>query len=275
MPSTTLYKIEIRSKKLLDAVLEIDSSKEFEPAVILHARSGNPVKNTEFSDALRHILGRLLPMGRITAVLLDSNKTKGVPREERILCRQNELSELSVEEAARLIRTRALRSGQSPRARGGNATKRLRIETDYALQPLTTCLRLRKVRAVNAYRVSEEDAAVALCNLKPTEDELKCVENDIRMAQHFRIERSRSRKLVEAKRQSVRDANNGRLACEYGGCPVDWYSVYPAAVAEGVFEVHHRVPLSQLDGPVNNGEEALQMLCASCHRAEHRRLSGA
>lgn len=282
MPKATLYKIAPSNSRLIDAQLEFERITDTSAAVILHSRAGNPVKNPEYAEALVHVLQRLLPDNRLVAVLIDSSdlKLKDLSPTDRTLCLGSDLAGVEAYEAAKLIRSKALRFGQAEGIKGGNSTKRLRIESRFPLHSLITTLHVHRVGSQQGdqlkpsnHAVSRAQAKQMLADVPHTDEELACVENEMRMAEHFRRERSRSNKLPKAKRKAVREANGGRYSCENENCPVDWYSVFPAHVAEGVFEVHHRVPLSQLEQAVENKVADLQMLCASCHRAEHRRLS--
>ncbi|HEY8616286.1 HNH endonuclease [Phenylobacterium sp.] len=103
-------------------------------------------------------------------------------------------------------------------------------------------------------------------------DEKRWAEGSPRLAQHLRNERQRSRTAVAAKRAEVRAENDGRLACENPTCTADWYGIFPLAIAEAVFEVHHTILVSAMDQDHETSLGDLQCLCAACHRAEHRRL---
>lgn len=107
----------------------------------------------------------------------------------------------------------------------------------------------------------------------PDQEELSWAEGNPRLAEHLRTERRRSRRAVAAKRAEVRALNQGKLLCENPACTADWYSVFPLAMAEAVFEVHHTVPVSTMGQDHRTSLEDLMCLCAACHRAEHRRLA--
>lgn len=116
---------------------------------------------------------------------------------------------------------------------------------------------------------AEVDQEVATVGIDP--EERSWIEGDKRMATHLRLERKRSTKAAAAKRAQVRAANNGLLACDY--CSTDWYDIYGHAIAEAIFDVHHTIPLKDMDDGHETKVEDLLCLCANCHRAEHRRLS--
>lgn len=115
----------------------------------------------------------------------------------------------------------------------------------------------------------EVDKAAATVGIDP--EERSWIEGDKRMAKHLRTERRRSAKAAAAKRAAVRAANDGRLACEH--CATDWYEIYPPAIAEAIFDVHHTIPLKDMDEGHETEVKDLLCLCANCHRAEHRRMA--
>jgi 5-methylcytosine-specific restriction protein A len=94
-----------------------------------------------------------------------------------------------------------------------------------------------------------------------------------RLAQHIRLERRRDPRAAAAKRSQVRARNEGLLSCENPSCTVDWYTLFPIAIAEAVFEIHHDVPVNTMKEDHLTRLDDLRCLCASCHRAEHRRLA--
>lgn len=102
-------------------------------------------------------------------------------------------------------------------------------------------------------------------------EERAWIEGDRRMASHLRVERKRSAKAATAKRAAVRSANNGKLICER--CETDWYQVYHYSVAEAIFDVHHTIPLADMEYGHQTTIEDLLCLCANCHRAEHRKMA--
>jgi 5-methylcytosine-specific restriction protein A len=125
----------------------------------------------------------------------------------------------------------------------------------------------RKRRA--AHSKAETDKAVASVPADP--EERRWIEGNPRIATHLRTERTRSLKAAASKRIAVRAANDGRLACEH--CATDWYAVYPHAIAEAIFDIHHTIPLSDMGEDHQTCIEDLVCLCANCHRAEHRRMA--
>ncbi|MBB3034685.1 HNH endonuclease [Alteriqipengyuania lutimaris] len=278
MDEITLYKLAPTDDRLIDAVLEFDRIAETASAVILHSRSGGPPRNSEYPEALGRIVAKLVEQNRISAVLIDSSRHAALPRAQRLLFAGEDLADMSAGDAAGAIRQALLKFGQASDTKGGNSTKRVRIETTFPLHSLITSLHVhkvgsRRVETPSNKPVSRKETQQLLGSVPHTEEEVACVENEVRMVAHFRTERSRSSHLPKKKREAVRASNGGRLRCESESCAVDWYTVFPKHIADSVFEVHHRVPLSSDENPVINTIADLQVLCACCHRAEHRKLA--
>lgn len=278
MDEITLYKLAPTNERLIDSVLEFDRISGTASAVVLHSRSGGPPRNSEYPEALVRIVAKLHAENRIAAVLIDSSRHAALPRAQRLLFSGEDLAGMPADEAARAIRQALLKFGQASNAKGGNSTKRVRIETNFPLHSLITSLHVHKVGSRSADTrsnrpVSRKKAQQLLGDVPHTEEEVACVENEVRMVAHYRTERSRSSHLPKKKREAVRASNSGRLKCESESCAVDWYAVFPEHIAESVFEVHHRVPLSSDENPAINTIADLQVLCACCHRAEHRKLA--
>lgn len=124
----------------------------------------------------------------------------------------------------------------------------------------------RKARAARSAVEIEKDVA----SVGVDAEERSWIEGDKRMASHLRAERKRSAKAAAAKRAEVRAANQGHLACDH--CSTDWYAIYGARIAEAVFDVHHTIPLKDMDEGHETKVGDLLCLCANCHRAEHRRM---
>lgn len=125
----------------------------------------------------------------------------------------------------------------------------------------------RKMRAARSAVEKEKDIA----SVGVDAEERSWIEGDKRMATHLRTERKRSAKAAAAKRAAIRAANNGHLACDH--CKTDWYGIYGHAIAEAIFDVHHTIPLKDMDEGHETTVADLLCLCANCHRAEHRRMA--
>jgi hypothetical protein len=104
-------------------------------------------------------------------------------------------------------------------------------------------------------------------------EERTWAEGDARIVAHLKSERRRDHAAAAAKRRAVRAANGGYLACENPSCSTDWYSVFPVAIAESVFEIHHTIPLAEMKEGHRTVLGDLLCLCASCHRAAHRSMT--
>ncbi len=85
-----------------------------------------------------------------------------------------------------------------------------------------------------------------------------------RLALHFRIERKPERVRTK-KAQVLRET--GKLICEV--CRFDFEERY-GALGKGFCEIHHKIPLSQIDGEAETSLEDLAVLCSNCHRIIHR-----
>jgi hypothetical protein len=94
--------------------------------------------------------------------------------------------------------------------------------------------------------------------------EVQAAEGQLTMRMHERKERSPI--LADAKRRAFR-AENGVLRC--AACSLD-ESQLPAMLGEACFEVHHLLPLAELQGPAITRLDDLALLCANCHRMIHR-----
>jgi hypothetical protein len=81
---------------------------------------------------------------------------------------------------------------------------------------------------------------------------------------HVRAERNRT--LVARKKARVR-ADKGCLTCE--ACTLDFAKVY-GRLGSDFCEVHHLLPVAELEGPVCPRLEDLAILCSNCHRMIHR-----
>jgi hypothetical protein len=101
----------------------------------------------------------------------------------------------------------------------------------------------------------------------PQEVDREWVEGTPRQRQHYRRERAAG--LREAKKAEFRRNHVGALFCER--CKIDPTETYALPEAEACLEVHHhRVQVSDMeDGHVTKLEDLL-VLCANCHRLEHR-----
>lgn len=89
-------------------------------------------------------------------------------------------------------------------------------------------------------------------------------EGERELVEHLRIERNQ--RLVDAKKRFVLH-QSGRLGCEV--CGFDFQETY-GEPGEGFCEVHHRVPLSSVQGERITNLSDLAVVCSNCHRMLHR-----
>ena len=93
--------------------------------------------------------------------------------------------------------------------------------------------------------------------------EASALEGDKKVYSHRRRERSRF--LVGKKLEQARRA--GAIRCEV--CHLSEAGAYPPPFASRIFEVHHLMPLSQVETPRKTTLDDLAVVCANCHRAIH------
>lgn len=99
-----------------------------------------------------------------------------------------------------------------------------------------------------------------------SEDEVQESASEGKLIFRLHKVRERSGKLSRQKKEAVLKAN-GNLECEV--CSFDFKIKY-GDLGIGFCEVHHRKPLSELDGAVETTLDDLAIVCANCHRMLHR-----
>lgn len=107
--------------------------------------------------------------------------------------------------------------------------------------------------------------------LQPTDEERGWIEGNPRIAEHLVRERSGA---LPAQFKAAFRIEHGKLFCQR--CGSDFLDLYEKPeIAEGCFEAHHTIPVSQMpDGHLTTFAQ-LQLLCANCHRATHREMARA
>lgn len=85
------------------------------------------------------------------------------------------------------------------------------------------------------------------------------------LVKHLRIERNR--KIINKKKKEIL-AKFGKFSCEV--CGFDFSEKY-GKYGENFCEVHHKIALSTLDGPIETKTSDLAVVCSNCHRIIHRR----
>jgi predicted HNH restriction endonuclease len=93
--------------------------------------------------------------------------------------------------------------------------------------------------------------------------EFSAPEGDFKVRSHRY--RERSRELVLMAKQVFRGQNEGRLFCE--ACDFDFGKIYGEP---DFIEVHHRIPLCDLEPGAKTKLSDLAMVCSNCHRMLHR-----
>lgn len=120
------------------------------------------------------------------------------------------------------------------------------------------------------FRLSFEEEQV-LSNLWKTgySDEsnigFSVTEGTQQLKSHYR--RERSGKLISLKKEQYKKIN-GLLNCEV--CGLSFAEIYPKSLGEDFIEVHHKIPLSQIDNVIRTTLDDLLLVCANCHRMIHR-----
>ena len=100
------------------------------------------------------------------------------------------------------------------------------------------------------------------------DDDRRWAEGNPKRVAHVRRERAAG--LAREKKAAVLAAT-GKLACE--DCHFEPGAVYGPAFFDAGLEVHHTQPLAQVPAGHKTSLADLKLLCATCHRIEHRRLA--
>ena len=87
-------------------------------------------------------------------------------------------------------------------------------------------------------------------------DNVSAVEGGVKLKSHLRRERNQA--IISAKKE-----NSASLTCVV--CGFDFSLVYGVDYCE----VHHLIPLRELDGETETNLDDLAVLCANCHRVVH------
>ena len=101
------------------------------------------------------------------------------------------------------------------------------------------------------------DGVVNVPDVDIHSESVTAVEGRAKLVSH--LVRERNRALIEAKKASVEN-----LACEI--CGFDSTVTY----GESYCEVHHLIPLAQLQDDTETSIDDLAIVCANCHRIIHR-----
>ena len=100
------------------------------------------------------------------------------------------------------------------------------------------------------------------------DDDRRWAEGYPRRVSHLRRERAPG--LARDKKAAVLAAT-GKLACEK--CGFEPAAKYGPAYLDAGLDVHHKIPLAELPTGTETALADLALLCATCHRIEHRKMA--
>jgi hypothetical protein len=250
------------------------------PTIIFESRGGTKgtpsERNSEYALGLEIVLARLkIVRATITDIVIETARTKTLPAAKRQLLVEGHHYPLVLEEEMDIPRFRQhlsaaqSRVGHAVGAKGGNPTRRIRIELmqpmDIAPSDLESFLSTGNRGIRSEERTGHDVVSTALATIdaiSPTPIERQ--EGRRRLEMHFAIERATGI-VREAKRQ-WRNADSN-LPCECCGFS------FVHAVGVDYVEAHHRVPLANLrpNEVCHTRVEDLARVCANCHRILHLR----
>lgn len=114
----------------------------------------------------------------------------------------------------------------------------------------------------------EKAAAPGNAPLPSEDDDRRWVEGHPKRVAHLRRERAPG--LARDKKMAVLTAT-GKLACEE--CGFEPAAKHGPAFLDAGLDVHHKVPLAALPPGTETALADLALLCATCHRIEHRKIT--
>ena len=91
----------------------------------------------------------------------------------------------------------------------------------------------------------------------------KAPEGKKKLLTHYVKERSASLRNEKIKQFE------SKLYCEACGTDAKQNPKYPEEYCERIFEVHHKIPLADIDIETEMSVDDLALLCANCHQAIH------
>ncbi len=116
------------------------------------------------------------------------------------------------------------------------------------------------------FHVVAKDEAVTVSTLPPSAEDRSWVEGSTKRVSHLKRERQSG--LAKAKKDAF-IATHGKLFCER--CKLDPIAAF-GEFGDACIEVHHIIPLSEVEGQSRTQLQDLECLCANCHRIVHREL---
>lgn len=138
------------------------------------------------------------------------------------------------------------------------------------IKPTRKALRSAIDEITNSISQSPTSSADEIFDALVDKDDLitKAKEGNPKLVTHYVKERCAS--LRNAKIQQLRsESKAGNLSCEACGTDAKQNPKYPEEYCERIFEVHHKIPLADIDIETEMSVDDLALLCANCHRAIH------
>lgn len=126
------------------------------------------------------------------------------------------------------------------------------------------------------YQIVEKDVPVpgegppksGTQHVPAADDDRRWAEGDPKRVAHVRRERAAG---VAREKKAAVLAATGKLACE--DCHFEPAAVHGPAFFDAGLDVHHTLPLAQVPTGHKTALAELKLLCATCHRIEHRRIA--
>ena len=113
-----------------------------------------------------------------------------------------------------------------------------------------------------------EAVAKAVGDTALSDEDKVFIEGSVKRASHLRRERNAAL-VAECKADFL--AKHGHFHCEE--CENDWREEYGPEIAAACFEAHHaNTQVADMEDGHGSVKTDLKLLCANCHRAEHRKM---
>jgi len=93
------------------------------------------------------------------------------------------------------------------------------------------------------------------------------IEGKPQLVTHLKKERASG---ASREKRTTFKREHGKLFCEH--CELDPVEEYGGELGESCIEIHHTIPVAEMEPDHRTTMEELLCLCANCHRVEHRRL---
>jgi len=147
--------------------------------------------------------------------------------------------------------------------KGGSKLDKEVLEEFYGERPLLKAI-------ANKIKVTAENEAVLeqLYSISNEEDDPLHSVKVGKVIYKLHKLRERNSKVNNKKKESY-FKENGKLNCEV--CDFDFHKVY-GDIGKGFIEVHHTIPLLELDSESKTELKDLALVCSNCHRMLHREI---